>query len=144
MPKILIVSSRVHQELSALQLEHCVKLIKNFSYDYEIEYLYAGSYEIPFVVNLYQDSKEIDAFIALGLILKKDPDHYDYIMSHIKYCFSHFALQRVIVGNGIISGMSSDELAQKINSADPCSNGYQSAFNAVHALLQIKKQKDTK
>lgn len=139
MAKILIISSQVHAELSALQLDYCTKLIKEHAYDYVVQHVAAGSYEIPFIINLYEKLKPFDAYIALGLVLKKDIDHFDYIMSHILYSFSRFSLNNIIVGNGIVSAIDSEGLAQKINSPEACLNGYQSAFNAVHALLKIKK-----
>jgi len=140
MNRILIISSQVHKELSTKQLNHCVELVKKTDYQFEVDIVDAGTYEIPFLIQAHQITKRFDGFIALGLLLKSDQDHFDYIQSHIKTCFSQFALNQVIVGNGIISGSTLDELAKKIDSSDSCLSAYPSAFRAVDALIRVKQR----
>ena len=48
MPNILLVSSCIHKELAHEQLDYCSSLVKNAGYDYQVELLQAGTYEIPF------------------------------------------------------------------------------------------------
>lgn len=144
MSRILIISSQVHKELSARQLNHCIEVVKKTNYSFETEILDAGTYEIPFVIQAYQTKKQFDGFIALGLLLKSNQDHFDYIQSHIKTCFSQFALNQIIVGNGIISGSTLDELAEKIDSSDACISAYSSAFKAVDALIRFKQKLSNK
>ncbi|WP_454782634.1 6,7-dimethyl-8-ribityllumazine synthase [Legionella sp. WA2022007384] len=140
MPKILIISSGVHKDLAAEQLELCVTLVKNAGYDYQVELLQAGAYEIPFVINTYHQKNPFDGYIALGLILKINLDHYDNIMSHIRYCFTQFALNDIVVGNGIITGSTIEELSENVRSANPCHSAYPSAFNAVDCLIKLKNK----
>lgn len=140
MTKILIVSSNIHKKLAADQLEKCLDQFKQSEHDYQVELIEAGTYEIPFVINSYHRTNPFDGYIALGLIIKSNPDHYDYIMSHIKECFTYFSLNNIAVGNGIIAGDNLEELIFKINSPDPCLSGYQSAFHAVDYLIRFKKK----
>lgn len=140
MSKILIVSSTVHQELSAQQLELCEALVKKTGLEYEVELLAAGTYEIPFVIQSYHQKKHYDAYIALGLILKTDLDHYAHITSHIRYCFTQFALSGIIVGNGIVAATSREELEEKILSPNPCLSAYPSAVNAVESLIKLQQR----
>ena len=140
MPKILIISSEIHKQLASEQLDLCLALVKNAGYNYQIELLQAGAYEIPFVINTYHQNKPFDGYIALGLILNANPDHYDTIMSHIRYCFTQFALKDIIVGNGIISGSTIEDLNDKIHSSNPCLSAYLSAFNAVDCLIKLKNK----
>lgn len=139
MTKLLLISANIHQDLSARQLAYCERLVKESEHGYQIEVAAAGTYEIPFIINAYQRSHPFDGYIALGLVLKTNLDHYDYIMSHIKECFSSFALNNIAVGNGIVSGNSLEELALKIDSPDPCLSAYPSAFKAVDYLVKLKK-----
>lgn len=140
MSKILVLSSQIHQDLSSKQLTHCIKLVEQSDHDFQVEIVKAGTYELPFVINAYQRNNPFDGYIALGLVLTSNLNHYDYIMSHIKYCFTHFALNNVIVGNGIISGSSVEDLAEKIESQNPCLCAYPSAFQAVDYLIQLRKK----
>lgn len=138
MAKILILSSTIHKELSCKQLSNCLEFVKNTEHDFQVESIGAGTYEIPFVIQAYHNKQLFDGYIALGLILNTNPSHYDYIMSHIKTCFTQFALNNIIVGNGIISGSSMEDLADKINSDDPCLSAYPSACHAVDYLVRLK------
>ena len=140
MTKILIVSSNIHKTLAAKQLEHCLNSVKKSHHEYQVDIAAVGTYEIPFIINSYHRNNPFDGYIALGLVLKKDKDHYDFIMSHIKECFTSFALNHIPVGNGIVSGDSLDELAEKIDSPDPCCSAYQSAFHAVDYLIELQQK----
>ena len=140
MSKILIISSDIHKNLAAEQLDLCLTLVKHSGYNYQVESLQTGAYEIPFVINTYQQNQPFDGYIALGLILKTNLDHYNYIMSHIRYSFTRFALKDIIVGNGIISGSTIDELSDKVRSSDPCHSAYPSAFNAVDCLIKLRNK----
>lgn len=139
MTKLLLISANIHKDLSARQLAYCERLVKESEHDYQIEVAAAGTYELPFIINAYQQKNPFDGYIALGLVLKTNPEHHDYIMSHIKTCFTRFALNNIAVGNGIVSGSSPEELALKIDSADPCLSAYPSAFRAVDYLVKLKK-----
>lgn len=140
MSKILMISSGIHKQLASEQLELCLTLVKNAGYDYQVEILQAGAYEIPFVINAYHQNKPFDGYIGLGLILQTDLDHYDNIMSHIRYCFTQFALNNIIVGNGIISGPTIEALSEKVHSSNPCFSAYPSAFNAVDCLIKLRNK----
>lgn len=139
MSRILIISSHIHKDLSARQLAHCETLIKNSNHDYQIEVSPTGTYEIPFIINAYHQKKNFDGYIALGLVIKKNWDHFNFIMSHIKECFTAFALNGIVVGNGIVCGDTLEEIEAKIDSKDPCQSAYGSAFNAVDYLIKLKK-----
>ena len=140
MSKILIISSGIHKDLASEQLDRCLMLVNNSGYEHHVELLQAGAYEIPFVINTYQRNKPFDGYIALGLILKTNLEHYDNIMSHLRYSFTQFALNDIIVGNGIISVATSEELSNKVRSSDPCLSAYPSAFNAVDCLIKLRNK----
>ena len=137
MAKILIISSNIHKTLAPKQLANCLELVKKTPHVPQVELLESGIYEIPFVINTWHQKNPFDAYIALGLVLKTNQDHYDYIMSHVRNCLTHFALSNIAVGNGIISGVSSDDLASKIDNPDPCISAYPAAVNAVNCLIKL-------
>jgi 6,7-dimethyl-8-ribityllumazine synthase len=140
MARMLVISSQVHKEFSERQLKHCLNLLRTLPYEVEVEKLDAGTYEIPFLIQAYNQKNPFDGYIALGLVLDTNPGHSQYISSHIQTCFTQFALQQIIVGNGIIWGATEDELATKIDSDDPCLSAYPSACKAVDALIRLKNK----
>lgn len=137
MARILIISSNIHQELSPIQLANCLEIVEQSPYDHHVEILDAGTYEIPFAINTFHRHNPYDGYIALGLVLNTNVNHYDYIMSHIKHSFSYFSLNNIVVGNGIVSGSSIDELTAKVTSSDPCLSAYPSAIKAVDTLIKL-------
>lgn len=139
MAKILIVSSQVHN-LSQRQLDLCVQLVEKSSYDYQIELLQAGTYELPFVIKSYHKKAPFDAYLVLGLVLESNSAHAQYIKQHIATCFTQFALEGIIVGNGILYGTSLETLATNLESQDACLSAYPSAFKAVSALLALEQK----
>lgn len=140
MSKILVISSQIYKELAERQLSLCLEKVKQSDHNYHVEIISAGSYEIPAVINLYHQNDPFDAYIALGLLINNNLEHFDYVMWNIKTCFTHFALNNIIVGNGIISGKSIEELSEKLENQNPCLSGYTSAFNAIDCLLKLKNK----
>lgn len=140
MPKILIISSQIHKKLASQQLDLCRTLVEEAGYHSQVELISAGVYEIPFVINTFNQYSPYDGYIALGLILKANLDHYNDIMSHIQHCFTQFALNNIIVGNGILSGSTSEELTEKLTSTNTCLSGYSAALNAVDCLLKLRSK----
>ncbi|MCA9509017.1 MAG: 6,7-dimethyl-8-ribityllumazine synthase [Myxococcales bacterium] len=132
-PRILIVWSNYHHALAEEQLEGCLKLLQNSKYTFEIETVRAGCYEIPSVIRTYQKQKPFDAYIALGLLLKGETDHYEFIFQHVKDCFLKFSMDGLLIGNGIISAPNSELLTKRVKSAERTLE----AFNAVDYLLDF-------
>ena len=81
-----------------------------------------------------------------GLPFVTAENKFEALAAHDAIVESHGALKqlavslnKIAIGNGIISGATIDELALKINSDDPCLSAYQSAFNAVDYLIKLKR-----
>ena len=139
MPNILLICSNIHKDLAAEQLDLCSSLVKKADYDYQVELLEAGTYEIPFVINAYHQKNSFDAYLALGLVLQADSNHYNDIMTHIRYCFTQFALNNIIVGNGIISAPHMDILKERVENGERV----EEAINAVDYLIRFKNKYKT-
>lgn len=132
--KILIVSSNYYPDLSAQQLANCLTLFKNSDYDYQVEIVEAGAYEIPAVIQYYQQHQPFDGYIALGLLLKGSTDHYEFIWEHIKECFIQFSLSGLMIGNGIISATSMELLKSRVENNERSHE----AFSAIDYLIRLK------
>lgn len=135
-PKILVIWSNYYEDLAQKQLQSCKDLLDQSDYDYKIEKLEAGTYEIPVVVNYYHKNDPFDAYIPLSLLLKGGTDHYEFIWQHVKECFIQFALEGLLIGNGIISAPTMEALTSRVESGERV----QEAFNAVDYLIQFKNR----
>lgn len=135
-PTILVVWSNYYQELAAKQLESCVNLLEKSDYSYAVETVEAGTYELPVVMQYYHRHQPFDAYIPLSLLLKGSTDHYEFIWEHVKECFIKFALQGMMIGNGIISAPSMEVLTSRVENEERV----QEAFNAVDYLIRFQEK----
>lgn len=133
--KILVAWSNYHKDYSRQQLESCVKLLRASDYDFDVEEVKAGTYELPTVMQYFHKHKPYDAYIPLSLLLKGATDHYEFIWEHVKDCFIKFAMDGMLIGNGIISAPTKELMISRIE------NGERSreAFDAVDYLIKFKK-----
>lgn len=136
--KILVVWSNYYDELAEQQLESCLRLLKPSEYAYQVETVEAGTYEIPAVMQYYQQHDPFDGYIPLSLLLKGNTDHYEFIWEHVKECFIRFAMDGLLLGNGIISAFSSEALRERVENGERIHE----AFRAVDYLIKLKNRKN--
>ena len=133
---ILIVWSNYYQELAKQQLDSCLDLLKNTNYGITVETVEAGTYEIPVVIQYYHRNHPYDAYLPLGLLLKGSTDHYEFIWEHVKECFIKFAMDGVLIGNGIISAPSRAVMVKRVENKERVAE----AIRAIDYLIQLKKK----
>lgn len=134
--KILVVSSNYYKDLSAKQLNNCLDLLARSEYEYQVEIVEAGTYEIPAVIQYYHREQPFDGYVPLGLLLKGSTDHYEFIWEHVKSCFIQFAMNGILIGNGIISAPSMEILSSRVENNERV----QEAFNAIDYLIRLKSK----
>lgn len=134
--RILVAWSNYYGDLADKQLKSCVKLLEKSDYDYHVETIHAGSYEIPAVIKHIHKTHPFDGYIPLGLLLKGRTDHYEFIWEHLKTCFIQFAMEGILMGNGVISAPAMDILKHRVEEA----KRVQEAFNAVNYLIKLTQR----
>lgn len=135
--RILVVWSNYYEELAQKQLASCLALLENSNYDFQVETVNAGTYEIPAVIRYYHLYQPFDGYIPLSLLLKGATDHYDAIWEHVKECFIQFTLQGIVLANSsIITAPSMELLIERVNKGERV----QEAFAAVDYLIQLKNR----
>ncbi|PWY57617.1 6,7-dimethyl-8-ribityllumazine synthase [Legionella qingyii] len=139
-PNILIVWSNYYKDLAERQLEICLNKLKQYDYNYQVETVEAGTYEIPNVIQHYHRVNPFDGYLPLSLLLKGRTDHYEFIWEHVKECFIQFALDGLTLGNGVISAPSMDILCERVENGERV----QEAINAVDYLIRLKNKKNNK
>jgi 6,7-dimethyl-8-ribityllumazine synthase len=136
--RILVICSNYYPELAKQHLEHALKLLDSpeyqAKYEYSIEMLEAGTYEIPFVIQHCHRNRPFDAYLPLSLLLKGGTDHYEFIWEHVKECFIRFALEGIVIGNGIISAPTMEALTSRVEEGARV----EEAVRAIDYLLKFK------
>ena len=135
-PRILVVWSNYYEELAQKQLDSLLPLLDKSNYDYQVETVDAGTYEIPVVMQYYHQNHPFDAYIPLSLLLNGSTDHYEFIWEHVKECFIEFAMDGMLIGNGIISAPNMETLVSRVENTERVHE----AFRAVDYLIKFKKR----
>jgi 6,7-dimethyl-8-ribityllumazine synthase len=134
--KILVVWSNYYKDLAKQQLDSCLALLNQHDYEYSVETVEAGTYEIPVVIQYFQQHNPYDGYLALGLLLKGSTDHYEFIWEHVKECFIKFAMDGVLIGNGIISAPSMEAMTQRVENHERV----EEAMQALDYLIRLKNK----
>lgn len=134
-PKILIVWSNYYGDLAEKQLASCLNLFKSSEYEYQIETVDAGTYEIPTVIQYFHKHNPFDGYLPLSLLLKGKTDHYEFIWEHVKECFVQFSMNGLMIGNGIISAPNMELLCERVENGERVKE----AFQAISYLMQLTK-----
>lgn len=132
--KILVVWSNYYKDLAKQQLDSCLTLLNQSDYEYSVETVEAGTYEIPVVIQYYHCNNPYDGYLPLGLLLKGSTDHYEFIWEHVKECFIKFAMDGVLIGNGIISAPSMEVMTKRVENHERV----EEAMRALDYLMRLK------
>ena len=131
--KILVVWSNYYKDLAEQQLTICQRLLSQAKYAYAIETIDAGTYAIPSVIQSYHRKQPYAGYLPLGLLLKGSTDHYEFIWEHVKECFIQFALNGILIGNGIISAYTMDIMIERIQNEERIAE----AIREIAYLIQL-------
>jgi 6,7-dimethyl-8-ribityllumazine synthase len=114
--KIAIVISRFNELVGAQLLSGCVDTLEKSGVKSEdITVVWApGSFEIPQIL-VKMDTKNIDAVVTLGAVIRGDTPHFDYIAAEVSKGVAKISLDKKIpIVFGVITA---DTLEQAIERA---------------------------
>lgn len=98
-----------------------------------------GSFEIPYAAKILASSKKYDAVICLGVIIKGDTPHYQYISSEVAKGIAAISLE---TGVPVIYGvLTVENIEQGIERSGTKSGnrGWDAAINAIE-MVNLYKQ----
>ncbi|MCM8823785.1 MAG: 6,7-dimethyl-8-ribityllumazine synthase [Candidatus Omnitrophica bacterium] len=139
--RIGIVISRFNEFISKELLAGCLDtLYKQGVKDNDITVVWTpGSFEIPQVLVNLADSGKFDALIALGVIIRGDTPHFDYIASEVSKGIANIAIDRKIpVVFGIITADTIEQAIERAGTKEG-NKGRDSAFTAIE-MAEIYRQ----
>ncbi|MCM8831234.1 MAG: 6,7-dimethyl-8-ribityllumazine synthase [Candidatus Omnitrophica bacterium] len=114
--KFVILISRFNEFISNELLSGCIDtLLKAGVEQNDISIIWSpGSFEIPQILSKL-DTKNFDAVIALGAVIRGDTPHFDYIASEVAKGLARLSIEKTIpVAFGIITA---DTIEQAIERA---------------------------
>ncbi|MBI4379156.1 MAG: 6,7-dimethyl-8-ribityllumazine synthase [Nitrospinae bacterium] len=97
-----------------------------------------GSFEIPYAAKILALSKKYDALICLGVIIRGDTPHYQYISSEVAKGIAAISLEtRVPVIYGVITVENIEQGIERSGTKSG-NRGWDSAINAIEMVNLYK------
>jgi 6,7-dimethyl-8-ribityllumazine synthase len=106
--KILIVTSRFYNEISASLEKECIETIKSNSFGYEIIDV-PGAFEVPAAIAHASRSNKYIGYIALGCVIRGETSHYDYVCTESSRALMNLSLDGLPIGYGILTCESKEQ-----------------------------------
>ncbi|MFA6281782.1 MAG: 6,7-dimethyl-8-ribityllumazine synthase [Candidatus Omnitrophota bacterium] len=113
--KIAIIISRFNEFVSNELLSGCVDTLKKSGVEEKdlLAVWTPGAFEIPQVLSK-MDTKKFDAIIALGVIIRGDTPHFDYIASEVAKGVAKVSLDKnVPIAFGIITAETIEQAIER-------------------------------
>ena len=138
--KFAIILSRFNEFITGKLLEGCLdSLLRHGASDQHISIVKVpGSFEIPLVAQKVAETKNFDAIICLGAIIRGQTPHFEYIASEVTKGIASIQLKYgVPISYGIIT---SENIEQAIERAGTKmgNKGWDAAISAIEMTNILK------
>lgn len=135
--RFAIVTARFYTELTDWLIDGAKRALKDCGvFENDIEhYEVPGCYELPLACLKLADTGAIDAMVALGVVIRGDTPHFDFVAGECARGIMDVQLSSGIpIGFGVLT---TENLAQAEERADPkrMDKGYEAALAAATMLL---------
>jgi 6,7-dimethyl-8-ribityllumazine synthase len=133
--KFGIVIARFNEFISGKLLAGCIDgLIRHGAEEDNIHVLWSpGSFEIPFLAKKFAESKNFDAVICLGAVIRGGTPHFEYVAAEVSKGIASVSLE---TGVPVIFGvLTTDNIEQAIERAG--TKGGNKGFDAALAAIEM-------
>jgi len=112
--KVAIVSSNYYENITEGLVNGAKdKLDPSFDvYDYVVD----GAWELIYKINQLSSNDSIDKFIAIGVIVKGDTDHYDYISKGVADGLINLTIHNnIYIANCVLNVLNLEQANERIS-----------------------------
>lgn len=137
--KVAIVGSRFNQELCDAMVEDALAALLASRVSREAIQIVRvpGSFELPVVASRLVATKKYDAVICLGVLIKGDTKHDQYIASAVAQGLMTVSLQSGIpVAFGVLTTETKEQAEVRALGAQK--KGWEAALSAVETVLALR------
>jgi 6,7-dimethyl-8-ribityllumazine synthase len=113
--KILIVTSRFYNEISASLEKECIETIHSNGFGYDVIDV-PGAFEVPAVIAHASRSNDYIGYIALGCVIRGETSHYDYVCTESSRALMQLSLDGLPIGYGILTCESKEQALDRSSS----------------------------
>ncbi|MGB0921920.1 MAG: 6,7-dimethyl-8-ribityllumazine synthase [Alphaproteobacteria bacterium] len=137
-PNILIVEARFYDELADEMAAGATTYIEEKGGTVE-RVAVPGAFEIPGAIRLAMDSGKYDGYVALGVVIRGETSHYDYVCGESARGLQDLAIQhKAAIGYGILTVENRDQAwaRARVNEG----NKGAAAAEAALAMIALKQK----
>ncbi|MBY0408105.1 MAG: 6,7-dimethyl-8-ribityllumazine synthase [Rickettsiales bacterium] len=134
MTHILVVSAQFYTDLAAELEKGAVGALTQAGATFEVLPV-PGAFEIPAAIRFGMHNKKFDGFVALGVVIRGETTHYDYVCEESARGLMDLAItQEAAIGYGILTVENDAQAWARAR----VSEGNKGAFAASAALRMIE------
>jgi len=141
--KFAIVVSRYHEEITRQLLEGAIESLKNYGAAAEDirTYWVPGAFEIPAAARLVAQHQTVDAIICLGVIIKGETHHNQYIAAEVAR-----GISAIHMGSGVpaIFGVLTPDTLEQAKARSGGAKGHKGEESAEAAIAMIQVANEIK
>lgn len=141
--RFAIVASRYHEEVTQLLCDGAVQALKACGAKEEDIHTYwtPGAFEIPMAARTLSETREVDAIVCLGVVLKGETPHNDFISREVARGISMIhATTGIPATFGVLTPDTIDQARARAGGA----KGHKGMEAAEAAVAMIQLLKDIK
>src|ERR671928_898286 len=133
-----VVATRWHADLIETMLDRALAAAKACGVDHVTVARVAGSVELPVVAQAL--ARRYDAVVALGVVIRGETAHFDYVCDAVTAGLTRVALdERTPVGHGVLTVESLGQAKDRAGLEDSIEDkGWQATVAALDAALTIR------
>jgi 6,7-dimethyl-8-ribityllumazine synthase len=138
MKKFLIIQARFYENISDLLLDGAVEELKKNNIQYDIIDV-LGALEIAPAIAMAEKSRQYDAFVALGCVIRGETSHYDIVAGESARAISELSVhKKIAIGNGILTTENEQQAIARADKFKKNKGGF--AVKACLELISIKER----
>ena len=135
---ILIVEARFYEDLADEMASGAIEALEKAGADYE-RISVPGALEIPAAIRFAADSGHYDGYVGLGVVIRGDTTHYDYVCGESARGLQELAIKdRLALGNGILTVENGDQAWAR--AARDRGNKGAAAVEAALRMVELKSK----
>jgi 6,7-dimethyl-8-ribityllumazine synthase len=112
--KVAIVSSKYYENIAEGLIKGAIDKL-NPSFDVEV-FLVDGAWELIYKINELSKNNSFNKFIAIGVIVKGDTDHYEYISKGVADGLINLTIHNnIYIANCVLNVLNLEQANERIS-----------------------------
>lgn len=130
--RIGVAKANFNSAITNAQLQEVQRFAQEYNITTEVTEV-AGCYELPYALQRLANTKQYDALVALGCLIKGETIHFEVISYSVANAIQELVQKHSLpIGFGIITANTPQQAEDRIYT------GYDATYAAIDSLLQFQ------